>query len=117
MCTLADLRHLHRHVVGFPVTHAELAYLAVLAPGSPPAAAGGFHDADIRFAISTARYDAKIDEDEFDNKHLIIGFDRNVNLLEIMYNVIDEDTINVFHAMKCRKTFLPLIKARGENNG
>jgi hypothetical protein len=74
-------------------------------------------EADIRFAISTARYDARIDEDKSDDKHLIIGFDRNVNLLEIMYNVIDEDTINVFHAMKCRKNFLPLIKAGGENNG
>jgi uncharacterized DUF497 family protein len=71
---------------------------------------------DIRFAISTARYDAVIDEDESDNKHLIIGFDRNANLLEIMYNVIDEDNINVFHAMKCRKNFLSLIKSNGENN-
>jgi hypothetical protein len=42
---------------------------------------------DIRFAISTAIYDAVIDKDESDNKHLIIGFDRNANLLEIMYNV------------------------------
>jgi propanediol dehydratase small subunit len=41
---------------------------------------------DIRFAIATARYDATIDEDESDNKHLIVGFDRNANLLEIMYN-------------------------------
>ena len=53
---------------------------------------------DIRFAISTARYDATIDEDESGNKHLIIGFDRNAKALEIMYNVIDQDTINVFHA-------------------
>jgi hypothetical protein len=74
-------------------------------------------EADIRFAISTARYDATIDEDESDNKHLIIGFDRNATALEIMYNVIDEDTINVFHAMKCRKKYLPFIKTRGENNG
>jgi hypothetical protein len=43
-------------------------------------------EADIRFAISTARYDAMIDEDESDNKHLIIGFDRNAKMLEIMYN-------------------------------
>ena len=71
---------------------------------------------DIRFAISAARYDATIDEDESDNKHLIIGFDRSANPLEIMYNV-DEDTINVFHAMKCRKKFLPLIKSRGAHNG
>jgi propanediol dehydratase small subunit len=43
---------------------------------------------DIRFAISTARYDAVIDEDESGNKHIIIGFDRNANLLKIMYNVL-----------------------------
>ncbi|MDR2730761.1 MAG: hypothetical protein LBB81_07685 [Treponema sp.] len=37
------------------------------------------------------------------NKYLVIGFDLNGNLLEIMYNLVDEDTANVFHAMKCRK--------------
>jgi hypothetical protein len=74
-------------------------------------------EADIRWAFDTARYDGSIDEDESDNKHLVIGFDRNANPLEIMYNVIDEDTINVFHAMKCRKGFLHFIKTRGENNG
>jgi uncharacterized DUF497 family protein len=68
---------------------------------------------DIRFAIDTARFDACIDTDETDNKFLIIGFDRNANLLEIMYNVIDEDTINVFHAMKCRKQYTHLIGRRG----
>jgi hypothetical protein len=26
-----------------------------------------------------------------------------------MYNVIDEDTLRVFHAMKCRKFLLSLI--------
>ena len=74
-------------------------------------------EADIWFALDTARYDGSIDEDESDNKHLVIGFDRNANPIEIMYNVIDENTINVFHAMKCRKSFLPFIKTRGENNG
>jgi len=72
---------------------------------------------DIRFAFDTARYDARIDEEESDNKYLVIGFDRNANPLEIMYNVIDEDTINVFHAMRCRKNYLHLIKTRGEYNG
>ena len=72
---------------------------------------------DIRFAFDTARYDGSIDEDETDNKYLVIGFDRNANPLEIMYNVIDDNTINVFHAMKCRKNLLHLIKTRGENNG
>ncbi|MCL2318574.1 MAG: hypothetical protein FWC45_00695 [Treponema sp.] len=72
---------------------------------------------DIRFAFDTARYDGSIDEDESDNKYLVIGFDRNANALEIMYNVIDENTINVFHAMRCRKNYLHLIKTRGENDG
>ena len=68
---------------------------------------------DIRFAIDTAMYDGCIETDETDNKFLIIGFDGKANLLEIMYNVIDEDTINVFHAMKCRKQYLHLISAKG----
>ena len=72
---------------------------------------------DIRFAFDNARYDGTIDEDESDNKYLVIGFDRNANLIEIMYNVIDENTINVFHAMRCRKVFLHLIKTRGEEHG
>ena len=72
---------------------------------------------DIRFAFDTARYDGSIDEDDSDNKYIIIGFDRKANPLEIMYNVIDENTINVFHAMKCRKNYLHLIRTRGEDNG
>jgi propanediol dehydratase small subunit len=74
-------------------------------------------EADIRFALDTARFDGSIDEDESDNKHLVIGFSRKANPIEIMYNVIDENTINVFHAMKCRKSFLHFIKTRGEDNG
>jgi len=69
---------------------------------------------DIKFVFNTARYEGSIDEDESDNKYLIIGFDRNANPVEVMYNVIDENTINVFHAMRCRKNFLHLIKVRGE---
>jgi propanediol dehydratase small subunit len=72
---------------------------------------------DIKFVFDTARYEGSIDEDESDNKYLIIGFDRNAIPTEVMYNVIDENTINVFHAMRCRKNFLHLIKIRGENNG
>jgi len=43
------------------------------------------------------------------NKYLLIGFDLSGNLLEIMYNLVDEDTANVFHAMKCRKEFFKYI--------
>jgi hypothetical protein len=41
--------------------------------------------------------------EKYANKYLVIGFDFNGNLLEVMYNLVDEDTANVFHAMKCRK--------------
>jgi hypothetical protein len=29
-------------------------------------------------------------------------------VLEVLYNIIDEHTINVFHAMKCRKVWRSL---------
>jgi hypothetical protein len=43
---------------------------------------------------------------------LLMGFDRNANPIEVLYNVIDEDTIKVFHAMKCRNVYVPLIKRK-----
>jgi uncharacterized DUF497 family protein len=74
----------------------------------------GVTEADICMAFDTSRYDERLDEsdeyEDLDGKYLLIGFDRNANLLEILYNVIDEDTVNVFHAMKCRNIFLPLIQ-------
>jgi len=73
-----------------------------------------FTEADIRFAFDTARYDGNIEEEEGKNKYLVVGFDCNALPLEVMYNVIDNNTINVFHAMRCRKKFLHLIKTRGE---
>ena len=46
------------------------------------------------------------------NKHLLIGFDRNGNLLEILYNVIADGCINVFHAMKCRPAWRQLAERK-----
>jgi uncharacterized DUF497 family protein len=74
----------------------------------------GVTKADIHWAFDTARYDSMVDENEedFENKRLLIGFDRNANPLEILYNVIDENSVNVFHAMKCRNTYIHLIDSR-----
>ena len=44
--------------------------------------------------------------ENYENKYLLVGFDRQGNPIEIMYNRIDEESVNVFHAMKCRKAFL-----------
>jgi len=47
---------------------------------------------------------------EYQNKYLLIGFDQNGNLLEIMYNIRTDGSYNVFHAMKCRKEFYHLAE-------
>ncbi|MDR2495284.1 MAG: hypothetical protein LBD24_08700 [Spirochaetaceae bacterium] len=63
----------------------------------------GISEADIRWAIDTAKYDGYLEGDEdTKNKRLLIGFDRNANPLEIYYNILDSNTVRVFHAMKCR---------------
>jgi hypothetical protein len=53
------------------------------------------------------RYDGPIENME--NKYIRLGFDRSGNLLEIMYNEIDEHTVNIFHAMKGISVYYPLL--------
>ena len=70
----------------------------------------GITEQDIRSAITTFLIDIALDDsnDEYE-KFLIIGFDTKGNLLEVMYNIVDGQNINVFHSMKCRKEFLKLL--------
>jgi uncharacterized DUF497 family protein len=63
----------------------------------------GVTEADILRAFETFVYEDPIED--ADNKYLLIGFNLHGNLIEVMYNKIDEDAINVFHAMPCRKAF------------
>jgi hypothetical protein len=42
-------------------------------------------------------------------KYAVIGFDRAGNPLEIMYNPVNDSTINIFHAMKARKSFVKML--------
>jgi len=44
---------------------------------------------------------------------LIEGFDMKINLIEVMYNLVDENIANIFHAMKCRKEFLLNYRKEG----
>jgi hypothetical protein len=37
----------------------------------------------------------------------------NGNLIEVMYNLVDEDIANIFHAMRCRKEFLQKLPEGG----
>jgi hypothetical protein len=64
-------------------------------------------EVDIRHAFDRPRYDHAMPGEE--DKNLLIGLDRSGNLLEILYNVLDGNTVNVFHAMKCRKAYRALI--------
>ncbi|MDR0908370.1 MAG: hypothetical protein LBM77_01265 [Spirochaetaceae bacterium] len=57
-------------------------------------------EADIRWAFETFVFEERIAETK--DKYVIVGFDRTGNPLEVMFNQVDEDTIEVFHAMKCR---------------
>ncbi|MCL1817973.1 MAG: hypothetical protein FWG35_03515 [Spirochaetaceae bacterium] len=76
----------------------------------------GVSKEDIQMAFDNVKYDAVFEEDDPDaeDKYLLIGFDRKANLIEVLYNVIDDDRIRVFHAMKCRPAFIRLLvpKAR-----
>jgi len=81
---------------------------------NPAAFKHGFSKKDIYRVIETKIYEGPVDGQE--NKYAIIGFDLVGNLLEIMYNIIDGESINIFHAMKCRKNFLKqLVKMKGNN--
>ncbi|MDR0552072.1 MAG: hypothetical protein LBG72_08675 [Spirochaetaceae bacterium] len=58
---------------------------------------------DILHAFKTKIYAAMMQE--FPEKYGVIGFDRAMNPLEVMYNPIDDDHILIFHAMKLRESF------------
>jgi len=79
---------------------------------NPSAFKHGATEADIRWAFDTVVYDGWFNEGKGidKDKYLLIGFDRSGNPLEILYNFIDDITINVFHAMKCRSIFYHLME-------
>jgi len=63
----------------------------------------GIAEEDILHALAFPLVDSLMQK--YQNKYLLLGFDRNSNLLEIMYNIKTDGSYNVFHAMKCRKEF------------
>ncbi|MCL2410756.1 MAG: hypothetical protein FWC97_03850 [Treponema sp.] len=71
----------------------------------------GLGEADIRQAFETCRYMGQYGNRE--NVYLLLGFDTKANPVEIMYNEIGENSVNIFHAMPCQSRFLQLFE-RGE---
>ena len=68
----------------------------------------GVTEKDIRNAFLTFKLDEVLENET--EKFIVLGFDKNGNLLEVLYNITDENTINVFHAMKCRKEQMALLE-------
>jgi hypothetical protein len=73
----------------------------------PTAFRHGVRESDIRHAFDWCWSDGTVVGEE--HKHLLIGPDNSGNPLEILYNVLDGNTVNVFHAMKCRKKWRSFV--------
>jgi len=70
----------------------------------------GISEANIRYAMRYPLHEQLFES--YINKWLIIGYDTVGNLIEVAYNLIDDETVNVFHAMPCRKIFLGQLDFR-----
>jgi hypothetical protein len=68
----------------------------------------GFTRADIEWAFLHPIANGVLSE--YENKYLHVDFDTKGNPIEIIYNRIDDERINVFHTMSCRKEYIPKDK-------
>ena len=68
----------------------------------------GIQKEDILYVVDNPILDNMIEI--FPEKYLIIGFDRNGNLLEIVYELENDEILKVFHAMKCRKSYISILR-------
>ena len=64
----------------------------------------GVTEADIRWAFNTVEFDELILG--FENKYRLLGFNTKGNLIEVLYNLINDHRVNVFHAFPCSDAFL-----------
>jgi hypothetical protein len=60
----------------------------------------GYTQDDIEHAVETKIYEDILEGE--DDIYVSIGFDTVANPIEVFYNVIDDATIRVFHAMALR---------------
>jgi len=61
-------------------------------------------EADIRWAFNTVEFDELIQGSE--NKYRLLGFNTKGNMIEVLYNLINDQRVNVFHAFPCSDSFL-----------
>jgi hypothetical protein len=67
----------------------------------------GVSEADIRWAFNTVEFDELICG--FENKFRLLGFNTKGNMIEVLYNLINERKVNVFHAFPCSDAFKKLL--------
>ena len=82
---------------------------------NPSAFDHGVKEEDIYWAFDTAIYDGLLnepDDNDAREKFLLIGFDRNANPIEVLYNFISDYHVNVFHAMQCRSIYHNLLNLK-----
>jgi hypothetical protein len=72
----------------------------------------GLTETQIRKVFDCPVFDHTMPGEE--QKNLLIGFDSNGTPIEILYNILDDNRINVFHAMKCRKAYRALAGLQEE---
>jgi hypothetical protein len=77
---------------------------AILVEILPSAYRHGQDKKDILSALENSIYDETLENDP--NKTLAVGYDRNAVLLEIIFHVLSDEHIVVFHAMPCRKHYI-----------
>lgn len=70
----------------------------------PSATRHGQSRADILCALERSIYDETLQSDP--NKTLSIGYDGNARLLEVIFHVLSDEHIVVFHSMPCRKSYI-----------
>lgn len=70
----------------------------------PSATKHGQSREDILYSLERSIYDETLESEP--NKTLSIGYDRNARLLEVIFHVLSDEHIVVFHSMLCRKYYL-----------
>ena len=74
---------------------------------TPSANKHGVDNDSILSGLEQCVYDELLENEP--NKTLAIGFDKKGELIEIIFSIVAENKIVVFHAMKCRKSFVERI--------
>jgi hypothetical protein len=70
---------------------------------------------DISHAVDMALYEGILDEDSDPPKLLIIGPDGAGNLLELIGGELADEELLIWHADRCRQTYLELLPNPGDD--